>query len=208
MGLPTLDDLKPYLQLKRTLAGDQLAVVQGILDSAVSFIAAEWKIQLEPLPALVNTGTEEAPVWEDTAAPVTVRRRPHYSRFIRVPDAREVTALVLDGTTIDPADYELLPRKGREDGPYPTIELVGGCRRGRVAEITGRFGFLELPADLKDFILSMAARAYREGPDSQFSDGARIDDEMGRYAYFKQLAPQMQMRANSWRVPSDVMGLV
>ena len=201
MSVVTLTEFKDYLDFEREDARRD-RVLEAVLRSTEQFVASEYRLQLEPLPALVNTGTAEAPVWADTADPVTVRRRVHANRFVRVPDAREVAAVTIDGTEV--TEYELLPRPGREGGPYPRIEVF---LRGAVVEVTGRFGFHPLPSDLRDFILSLAARRYKEGPAVGFADARAASDEYGDRIYFNRLPESLKAPGESYRVPSDRLGL-
>lgn len=154
---------------------------------------------LIPDPVLENTGTEEDPVWEDTEDPVERRILTHGSRFVRVPDAREITSVLLDDVEIASTDYEVLERNEQ------IVRLELG-RRANVVKVTGRFGFATIPAALREAIYILAARSYYERS-AQYADQVAIAEGAAVQAYYRQLPPRTKLVFGTFTVPSDQWGL-
>lgn len=113
-------------------------------------------------------------------------------RFVRVPDAREITEVLGDGEQI--SDYEPIER----DGYIVCLELTD---RYKVVEVTGHFGFATIPDDLLEAIYTLAARAYYERA-AQYSDQVAIADGMGVQAYYRQLPPRVKLILGAFAVPN------
>jgi len=178
-GVIELAELKGYLNVKRTERDEFL---QLLLDGAVAFAGGTYtKRALEPL--------------DD----VSVRRRVNGSRFIRLPDARTVTKVELDGNEV--TDYELLDSPGSSDTTV-TIEVFA---RARIAIVTGQFGMEVVPADLRVAIMVLAARRYWQREAGQ-SDSVQ-SQEYGTATYFKELPAEVRVVLDRYSVPSDWMGL-
>jgi hypothetical protein len=131
------------------------------LDGAETF-AERWTGRtLSPDPPLVNGA--------DTGSPVTKTFSARgKTRLIRVPDLREATAVTMDGTALvrDSTFYF-----DSYTQPAAWIELTvpfTGSGRGELS-VTGRWGPLEVAPDVKQAVLTLAARAYRRR-DANFSD--------------------------------------
>lgn len=185
----TLDELRGYSDIQGASKGTQL---ERCLAAAILFCQAYTRRIFQPDPALVVEG-DSAPA--DTADPVTKPVLTEGRRRVRVPDVREITTLTIDG--VESTDYTLQP-----DGygrPAPKILLPA---RGTVKiEITGRFGFLDVPSDVRDAIYTDAIRRYK-GRDASYAD--RVDTPDGMIlSYFRALPATVQASYNDLRVPSD-----
>jgi hypothetical protein len=133
----------------------------------------------------------------DDASTVTRRRLSRGSRFVRVPDARAITEVKVDGTATE--SFETLERNGL------IVRLELACRGSEVVEITGRFGYLELPWLLSDAIYVLAARYWMERQ-SRFTDGLQFHD--GAPMQRLRLLPnRTKMVFQSFTVPAAVGGL-
>lgn len=149
--------------------------------------------RLLPTPALV--GTPPA----DTALPVDERIICDGRRYVRIPDAREITRVVIDGVELPRDRYEVLER----DDHIVRLDLK---RRSRVAVITGRFGFLTLPANLREAIYILAARAFYERA-AQYADQVAIAEGAAIQSYYRQLPPRTKLVFATFTVASDIWGL-
>lgn len=139
---------------------------------------------LTPDPEVIAP-TEEDPD-PDQPEPVTRRVRLHGSRFVRVPDARELTTVEADGVElVAETDYEILERNDH----IVRLELF---RRPRVIILTGRFGFAEIPANLREAIYILAARSFYERG-AQFADQVALAEGLGVQQYFRQLPPRVRL---------------
>lgn len=177
--------LKRYLG--KQLSGDDVLLEQ-ILDAAVALAATYTGRQLAAVPA--NDGDD----------PVTVTVRPAGSRYIRVPDAREITELLVDGTAT--TDYTPV-------GPLDaaTVTKIRLLRRGaRLVEITGRFGLDPFPADLADAIYVLAARNFHE-KDAGYADAVAPGEGAAAAQYFRMMPARVRAVFDSYRVASDHYGL-
>lgn len=135
----------------------------------------------------------------DANPPVTKRIVNDYSRFVRVPDAREITQVLGDDVEIPTDQYEVLERNDH----IVRLELR---RRCRIVKVTGRFGFATLSADLTDAIYILAARAYYEA-NAQYADQVAYAEGAAVQAYFRQLPPRTKLIFNAYTVPHDLYGL-
>lgn len=174
-----LADFKAYIPVERS-TNDRL--VQGILDGAVGFVGATYtRRALLPLAA-----TE-------------VRRRVNGSRFIRVPDARTVTSVVIDG--VAQSDFERLDSPGASH----TTTMIEVFASGQVALVVGEFGMGTVPPDLVEAIMALASRRYWQRA-AGLSDSVQ-SDEYGTATYFRAMPAEVRMVLDSYRVASDHMGL-
>lgn len=183
MAIVELEEFKGYVNVTRA---EKDELLQQILDGAIAFAGGTYtKRALEPLDGVAE-----------------VRRRLDGSRFIRVPDAREVTEVALDGTELVAEDeYELLESPGSA-ATTVTIEVF---RRGRVAVVTGSFGMAEVPEDLRDSILALAARRYWQRAAGQ-SDSVQ-SEEYGVATYFRAMPAEVRVVLDTYRVGADRHGL-
>lgn len=114
-----------------------------------------------PDPPLVNGVDSGAPVTKTFSA----RNK---TRLIRVPDLREATAVTMDGSAfIQNTNFYL----DSYVEPALFLELAipfSGSGPGALA-VTGRWGSLTVDDDVKQAVLTLAARAYSR-KDANFSD--------------------------------------
>lgn len=136
-------------------------VLSLFLDGAESFGERWTGRTFSPDPPLVN-GADTGP---DVVKTFSARNK---TRLIRVPDLREVTSVSLDGSLLV-RDTSFYVDSYVE--PAQFLELATrftGSGRGELA-VTGRWGPLEADPDVKQAVLTLAARAYAR-KDANFSD--------------------------------------
>lgn len=131
--------------------------------------------------------------------PVTITRLARGRKMVRVPDARTVTAVLVDG--VEQAEVEL-HHQPREDSPAPVLEVF---RRGRRVQVTGLFGFTSLPAELADAVYTHAARNFHERK-ALYAD-ILASAEYGTQTYLRQLPARVRDVYTAYQVPSDRWGL-
>ena len=135
--------------------------------------------------------------------PVTRRIVTSGSRRIVIPDAREITEVRADGTVISTGGYATTSRQGHVVGlafpnSYsPVYEVV---------EVTGRFGFQSIPANLAEAIYTLAARMYYER-DAQYADQVAVAEGTAVQSYYRQLPPRVKLVFASYAVPTGLAGL-
>jgi hypothetical protein len=157
----------------------------------------------------------------DTAAAVE-KQFSVRGRRVLIPDAREITEVLVDDEAI--TEYRTteqnglvvllnLPHDPRSCGYEGYDEYSSGdgygcwCRRRRrTVKVTGRFGFLDIPATLKDAIYILAARAFYER-DAQYADQVPVADGAPIQAYFRQLPPRAKLVFATYAVPEGIGGL-
>lgn len=181
--LVTLETFKLYLDAKKD-TNDEL--LQIILDGTFGQAKRATRRQLGPLPQA-----------NDDDDPVTLELAPE-SRYVRVPDAREITAVTAtgpDGSAV--TDWTLL-RHPDEDSPAPTVD-VGVCVY--TISITGLFGFTALPDEFRDAIYAHAARNYYERA-ALYAD-LTASDEYGSATYLKKLPSRIRETYEAYMAPAD-----
>lgn len=182
--------LRLYLNMDDRTINDRLLGL--ILAATKGYCSTYTGRQLDPLPALVSDGSDP-PTLTDVADPATVQRFP-IDRLVRVPDAREITEVRVDGSITHgwslvggtPAPYLLLPWESRP----------------RKVLITGRFGFTELPPELVDAIYVQAARNFKER-DAGYADTVEIGPDGGAVSYFRQLLPRVRATYDLYVIPES-----
>lgn len=208
----TLDVLPRSLsleQLKRRV-DHTMDVNEDLLadDLVAAFLQAQ-----QPPP--YGTGRLLAPdPARDVDAPVT-RSLTSTRRRLRLPDAREVTSVTVDGSAV--TDFALIERDGvavqielADDGRWSRwpSDAIGDNRpyARRTVVVTGRFGFMQIPADLAGAIYQLAARWHYERQ-AQYADQVEVLEGTAVQAYFRQLPPRVKLVFASWAVPAAVGGL-
>lgn len=145
------------------------------------------------------------------AAPVQLPAIRTRRRLVRVPDAQEITEVLVDDVAVDPADYETISR----DGYIVRIEIPRDeqawdsdpwrshphRRRQRVVKVTGRFGFTTIPEELAGAIYVLAARYFYERQ-AQYADQVAILEGTAVQAYYRQLPPRVKLVFNTYAVPT------
>ena len=195
------------------LGGDNPARVnQPLVDQALQ--SAERTVkqltgrEFYPTPALDNDGL-------DTGAPVTrtfrVRRnrRGAYGTSnaracipVRIADLREATDVSLDGVPlVEGQDFDFNSFEG--DEPFTTVFLYQSIayssvflNQSAVLEITGRWGFLEVPYDVKEAALQIAARRYHRR-NAMFAD--QVDTGTGAFDFRGGVHPDVQSTLRRYR---------
>jgi hypothetical protein len=130
----------------------------------------------------------------DVAPAVTKYRSARGKRFVRVPDLRVATSVVLDGVTL--TDYFI----DSYVTPATHIELASTTTgRGELA-ITGRWGFSPPPDDAKIAILQLAARGWSRR-DARWSDTVQTPDG-AVFFYSRNMPDEVANVFRSYRIPN------
>jgi hypothetical protein len=193
--LINVEDLRKAIKVTETYSPERLP---QILAGVEGWVAGEICRQLTPLPPLVPVEGSDPPTVADTADPVVHEAFVNGSRWIRVPDAREITRVEIDGREI--TGYVLHSHRFPANGPVTHVEIFV---RGRVARVTGRFGFVELPEELREAIIATAA--HRVAKESTGHVDVR-SDEYGSRQWSKRIPSEARMVFTNYTVPSDVIG--
>lgn len=179
----TLEGLKRRLDKELTADDDKL---QEYLDSA--FMQAQAPPPLGCGRLLVPDPLSDS----DTEVTRTV---PAWSRIVQIPDAREITAITVDGATLAAADYDVTVADGMTVLLWIGRTAWGTGVNGRLARtvtITGRFGFTAIPSNLADAIYVLAARYHYEEA-AQYADQVAVLEGTAVNSYFRQLPPRTKM---------------
>jgi hypothetical protein len=154
----------------------------------------------------------------DTADPVQ-KQFSVRGRRVLIPDAREITEVLVDDEAV--AEYRTTEQNGLvvllnlpHDHRYCAYggydsEYAAGCwcrRRRRTVKVTGRFGFLDIPATLKDAIYILAGRSFYER-EAQYADQVALAEGAGIQAYYRQLPPRAKLVFGTYAVPDGLGGL-
>jgi hypothetical protein len=192
MAIATLVELKRYLTYQGSANDDLL---NAMLDAASETCERLCERQFEPDPSLV--------AGEDTATPVVRRFSTRGGRRVAISDLRSATQVTLAGTVL--AAYTAASGTGYllvGETPHTVIYLYGAGHSQVTLddlEITGRFGWNPIPADIRDAVLTLAARRFRER-DASFADSVQ-DTELGTLSFSRQLPPAVASVFDSYRPP-------
>lgn len=169
--------------------------LQAMLDAAAGLCQRYTSRLFEPDPPFDVDGN-------DTGTAV-IRRFPARGRTrIKIPDLRVATAVTLDGVS-------LTANVGYYIEAYPTatsIQLVQGSAfissmsAGELA-ITGRWGMLQAPDEIKRSILEYAARKYHQKT-ARWSDQVTPSMEGGTFSYFRSIPDEIRMIWDQYRQPN------
>lgn len=161
--LITLDDARAFLQ-KQSGQGATDEVLSDLISRASRVI--QRHIELEVAPA--TTSTARSFDWDGTM-------RLSLAPYV----ARTVTAVSLDGESLDSSGWRLMPNPAR-DGVYYTLHfdytavpVTTSYFPTRTASVTGTWGFSEVPEELKQATCETVAAWYRgrvAGFTAQFED--------------------------------------
>lgn len=150
-----------------------------------------------PEPALVSGA--------DTGSPVTKTFAVRKQGWIRIPDLRTATAVTLNGTAlVENTDYVFEVYSGEE--PHTMIRLVNwtaftspfNISVSSSLAITGRWGMYPVPDEVKDAVLTLAARQYRR-QDAMFSDV--VDTGAGIYEFSRGVPDSVKTALDLYRTP-------
>lgn len=190
--LATVADVTSYMNpVARGI--DETALYTRLLDAASRRVEEYTGREFLPDPAYVS----ESPI-VDTAAPVTRTialaaieygpfQQPALQRFYavaRVPDARSLTAVTSDGTALAADQWELEGRNGE-----PAARLKFRAIPLESLTVTGRFGFADVPGNVRQATVELVARAVYER-NARLADVVQ-DPEGGVASYFRQLPPSV-----------------
>ncbi len=196
--LATVDELKAYLNERSVESDDLLA---GILGGAEAFAERYCRRRFSPDPPLDSNG-------DDTGTPVTKILSTRGRSVIRVRDLRSGT-LTLGGLLLNSAfDYEfgyamegepathlfLMPRISTYFARAPS--MFGAFVNDLT--ITGRWGWSPTPDDVKDGVLTIAARKFRERS-ANWGDTVTFP-EGGAISYFRLMPASVKAAFDSYRV--------
>lgn len=148
-------------------------------------------------------------------------------RHIVLPDARDIASVVVDSQAASPtvleedAGYSTMSRNGhvvrltlhREHrylwdlgGPgYGAPERLNRPAQHHVT-VTGRFGFADIPIDLRNAIYALAARNFYER-EAGYADQVSIAEGAAVQAYFRQLPPPVKLAFANYTLPTGLTGL-
>jgi hypothetical protein len=213
----------PALKLR---IGKELSADDGLLGELLEGALAQAQA-----PAPLGTGRlllPDPPSDDDEPVERTFLLR---GRHVVIPDAREITSVVVDAQAASPTvlegdlGYSTMERNGvtvrltlhREHqylwdygGSSGLSGVEGNPRFNRPAQhhitVTGRFGFAELPVDLRNAIYVLAARAFYERQ-AGYADQVSIAEGTAVQAYFRQLPPQVKLAFANYTLPTGLTGL-
>jgi hypothetical protein len=199
----SLEELKRRVDHRMDVDEDLLAD-----DLAAAFLQAQR-------PAPYGCGRVLAPDPARDSDPEVTRALTGTRRRLRLPDARSVSVVTVDGEAA--TGYRTLEHRGLlvqlelvDDGRW-SGRWVGGGQEGasfvrRDVAVTGRFGFAQVPEDLAGAIYALAARWHYERQ-AQYADQVAILEGSAVQSYFRQVPPRVQLVFKSYEVPPAVGGL-
>lgn len=199
----SLEELKRRVDHKMDVDEDLLAD-----DLAAAFLQAQR-------PPPLGCGRELAPDPAKDTDPEVTRALSSTRRRLRLPDARFVSAVALDGAAV--TDFRTAEHRGllvqleiADDGKWsnrwPGGDQESAAFRRRAVTVTGRFGYSQIPVDLAGAIYALAARWHYERQ-AQYADQVAILENTAVQSYFKQVPPRVQLVFRSYAVPMAVGGL-
>lgn len=185
---------------------ENVSLLGRLLDAASAVVIRRSSRNFKVEPALVNTGTVQAPVWVDSAAAVA-KVLPVRNGSVRLPDLRAVTSVAFEGFTLTADDYELTT-VGGDDLPFIWMDFVPGAPAYDVVRspyrtlrpkvtITGRWGIWPIPdlvPDVEYAVCAIAARMFSK-KDARWADTVQAGLESAAFTYYKEL-------------PADVQGVI
>jgi hypothetical protein len=195
--LATTEELQRYLDLSDE--GEVDGALLGILLESASVVVARY------------TGRTFEPEPKDDGDPMVLKTFPLRHATPRrlwdgtrglavpVPDLREVGLVSVAGSTVAEGEYE---HDATDDEPARELVLhttFASIPRGAQLQVSGRWGFAKVPADVRDVALLIAARAYRE-KDAAFADSVSTM-EGGGLSYTRTLPARARMVLDSYRTP-------
>jgi hypothetical protein len=195
-SIATLAELKSYLDTTRT-SDDTL--LQSILDGVSGRVERYTGRLFHPDPPLVS-GLDTAPA---VTSPVYLPRRAlkwgvycPRTRTVDIPEAREIDTVAAAAATV--SGFTPLG-----ENPWERIQVFGVTVPWQnpvtalpAITVTGRFGLWPAPDDIKDAVLVMSARRWKErdagyGDTVQFAEGVTV-------AYFRQFPATVQATIESY----------
>lgn len=143
----------------------------------------------------------------DTADPVTKSFTVKGRGWVRIPDLREASEVSINDVLLTPDLDYVFDDYNAGGEPHTSIQLTSltaftnpftTLTSVTRLQITGRWGFVPCPDDVKDSILALAARQYRRR-DTMFSDV--VDTGAVSYEYTKGVPAFITDILSLYRVP-------
>lgn len=202
--LATVDELIETLDL----GGDNPARIKTdllvrALDSAEKTVKQLTGRYFYPEPALVDGADTNPPVAKTFRVRGTRSQAENYCVRVRIPDLRTATEVTVNDTVVtEGVGYDFDSFEGEE--PFTSIYLYQSIAYGSpftvssTAElsITGRWGFLEVPGDIKEAVLQIAARRYHRR-NAMFAD--QVDTGQGAFDFRGGVHPDVQSTLRRYR---------
>lgn len=188
MAKLTVEALREYVNVD---SDRDDVVLERRLNAALGALASHTRRLFTPRPALVAVAPPTDPAtYEDTADPVAFTRPVRSARWVRVPDARDVTSISVDGVAT--TDFELHRNRDSDpdEWPYVWIELGSPPSTATRCEVTGRFGFVDFDDELEDAIYTVAAHRHFSA-DAGYADAIR-SQAFGDRVWLKQFPTTVQ----------------
>lgn len=200
-AIATLAELKSYLDTTRNTDD---VLLQGILDGVSGRVERYTGRLLHPDPPLAGGGLDTAPAVTKT---VTLPRRllrasPDFSplrpvtRTVDIPEARQLATVTGAAATV--SGFQALGA-----APWERIQVFGLTVPWQdpvtalpAITLTGRFGWWPAPDDLKDAVLVMAARRWKER-DAAYGDTLQLAEGI-TVSYFRQFPATVQATIESY----------
>jgi hypothetical protein len=200
-AIASVDELMAYLDV----GGSNPARVNNTaltlsLESAERWVENYTGRLFRPDPALVS-GVDSAP-------PVlkTFNWDTRGYGWLRIPDLRSATGVSIDGIVFEEGSDYIFDIAPAFEEPYTMIRFPFFSTTTNpytasvvpLVAITGRWGFWPAPADVKDAVLSLAARQYRRR-DAMFSD--IVDVGTGIYEYRAGIPAHIREILKGYKMP-------
>lgn len=194
--IATLAELKSYLDIQRS-SDDVL--LQSILDGVSGRVERYTGRLFHHAPALVSGADTAPPITKTVYLPrralqwgVVVPR----TRTVDITEARVITAVSAGAATI--TGFQPLG-----DPPWARVQVFGLAVPWQdpvtalpSITVTGRFGWCPAPDDLKDAVLVMAARRWKE-KDASYGDTVQFGENI-TVSYFRQFPATVQATIESY----------
>lgn len=199
--------------------GQELELLTLLLDGASEAAERHRSRLFHAWPAIpAPTDADPAPALPPA---VTWRTAIAGRRMVRIPDARELTAVRVDGAVIS-SELAAIDAGGSASawwgwtGRPAVLDTSGGYRLyarpghpahaillprvgARVLELEGYFGFHPTPPDVRLAVLEWAARTYHERT-ARMADSV-ADPEGGAWAYFRQIPAGIAATLDRYWIP-------
>jgi hypothetical protein len=187
--IATVEDLRLRLNIENEDDEDKTAALEDRLAEAIGLAQRITGRMLE-LPDVASDPDDEVTgVWP-------LRRR----RYLRIPDARSVSLVLVDGEEV-PA--RTLTEDGYELIGDPTAWTIRLPAAGMQLEITGTFALWPTPKEVKGAILDLAGRQYKSA-EGGLGDVVEHGDDGALITYTERLPLSIRQPFELWQVPMHV----
>lgn len=185
----TVDELKAHLDL--VTAGEVNDALLGVILNGTANAVQQY------------TRRKFVPEQIDTEPMVAKTFSTRGKGVIDLPDLRTPGTVTLNSAALNTDEYVLM---GNDGEPYIWLDLgrAWGYQHAYLAQpndltITGRWGFLQVPAEVKLATLQWAARVYRER-DAAFADTV-TGPEGATFSYFRNVPGFVKQMLDPYRRP-------